>query len=178
MADADNCDRRGGFLEDRAIVALPETKLRAALQAGDVAGAGKLILRRRTRNFTIVANEVFNDERLSLEAMGLLAWLRSRPDDWSLSVEHLKARFKVGRDSMHRLVRELVEAGWVTRERKRDETTKAFIGIEYVVLDEAVPPSSGVSDEKPCPENQDVAQGSEVPSHVLICRVLQIRTTI
>ncbi len=120
-----------------------------------------IIRRRRTRNFTIVENEVFNDERLSLEAMGLLAWLRSRPDDWSLSVEHLKARFKVGRDSMHKLVRELVDAGWVTRERKRDETTKAFIGIEYVVLDEAAPPSSGVSEEKPCPENQDVAQGSE-----------------
>lgn len=118
-----------------------------------------IIRRRRTRNFTIVENEVFNDERLSLEAMGLLAWLRSRPDDWSLSVEHLKARFKVGRDSMHKLVRELVEAGWVTRERKRDETTKAFIGIEYVVLDEAAPPNSGVSEEKPHPENQDVAQG-------------------
>lgn len=120
-----------------------------------------IIRRRRTRNFTIVENEVFNDERLSLEAMGLLAWLRSRPDDWSLSVEHLRSRFKVGRDSMHKLVRELVEAGWVTRERKRDETTKAFIGIEYVVLDEAAPPNSGVSDQKPCPENQDVAQGCE-----------------
>lgn len=119
-----------------------------------------IIRRRRTRNFTIVENEVFNDERLSLEAMGLLAWLRSRPDDWSVQVEQMRARFKVGRNKMHELVRELVEAGWVTRERKRDEITKAFVGMEYVVLDEAAPVNSEACEEKPCPGNQDVAQGA------------------
>ncbi|PZU87334.1 MAG: hypothetical protein DI527_18835 [Chelatococcus sp.] len=117
-----------------------------------------IIRRRRTRNFTIVENEVFNDERLSLDAMGLLAWLRSRPDDWCLSVDHLRTRFKVGRDTMHRLVRELVEAGWITRQRQRDEVTKAFTGMEYVVLDEAAPPNAGGDAEKPSPEIQDVAQ--------------------
>lgn len=122
-----------------------------------------IIRRRRTRNFTIVENEVFNDERLSLDAMGLLAWLRSRPDDWSVQVEQMRCRFKVGRNKMHELVRELVEAGWVTRERKRDEVTKAFVGMEYVVLDEAVPVNSEACAEKPCPENQDVASGGEQP---------------
>lgn len=109
-----------------------------------------ILRRRRTRNFTIVENEVFSDESLSLEAMGLLAWLRSRPDNWSLSVEHLKGRFKVGRNKMHDLVRELVDAGWVLRERTRDPETKAYVGIEYVVLDEPKPPA-------PRPQIQDVA---------------------
>ncbi|MBN9459042.1 MAG: hypothetical protein J0I54_20610 [Bosea sp.] len=127
----------------------------------DASEGGMIIRRRRTRNFTILENEVLDDERLSLAAMGLLAWLRSRPSDWSLSVEHLRGRFKVGRDKMHELVRELVEAGWITRERKRDEVTKAYCGIEYVVLDEASPPSAGVSEAEPHPENQDVAQPHE-----------------
>ncbi|MEN5084275.1 hypothetical protein ABE438_17480 [Bosea sp. TWI1241] len=100
--------------------------------------------------------------------MALLAWLRSRPDDWALSVEHLRGRFKVGINKMHNLVRELVELGWVTRERKRDPVTKAFVGMEYVVLDEAAPPepeqeeareSSGLPAE-PSHENHDVAQAS------------------
>lgn len=32
-----------------------------------------IVRRRRTKNFTILENEVFDDERLSLEAMALLA---------------------------------------------------------------------------------------------------------
>lgn len=120
-----------------------------------------IIRRRRTRNFTILENEVLDDERLSLEAMGLLAWLRSRPADWHLSVEQLRSRHKVGINKMHALVRELVEAGWVTRERKRDEVTKAFIGIEYVVLDEAAPPTSGENPEEPHHEIHDVASPSQ-----------------
>ncbi|KRE08881.1 hypothetical protein ASE61_04860 [Bosea sp. Root670] len=115
-----------------------------------------MIIRRRvTRNFTIIGNEVFDDDRLSLEATGLLAWLRSRPDNWALSVEHLRRRFKVGRNKIHNLVRELVETGWVTRERRRNPVTKAFVGIEYVVLDEAS--STTAEDQTPGHQNEDVA---------------------
>lgn len=124
-----------------------------------------IVRRRRTKNFTILENEVLDDDRLSLEAMGLLAWLRSRPDDWQLQVEHLRDRFKVGRDKMHGLVRELVAAGWIRRERKRDETTKSFVGMEYVVLDEASAPDdepdSNDLGKKPRPENPDVAPGDQ-----------------
>lgn len=119
-----------------------------------------IVRRRRTKNFTILENEVFDDERLSLEAMALLAWLRSRPNDWALSVEQLRARFKVGINKMHNLVRELVDLGWVTRERKRDPVTKSFVGMEYVVLDEATVPTSGADDEEPSHENHDVAQAA------------------
>ncbi|CAM5194145.1 putative protein OS=Bosea thiooxidans OX=53254 GN=SAMN05660750_03258 PE=4 SV=1 [Bosea thiooxidans] len=115
-----------------------------------------MIIRRRvTRNFTIISNELFDDERLSLEAMGLLAWLRSRPDNWALSVEHLRRRFQIGRNKIHNLVRELVGTGWVTRERQRNPVTKAFIGIEYVVLDEAS--STTTQGQTPGHENGDVA---------------------
>lgn len=115
-----------------------------------------MIIRRRvTRNFTIIGNEVFDDQRLSLEAMGLLAWLRSRPDNWMLSVDHLRRRFNVGRNKIHNLIRELIETGWVTSERLRDTVTKAFVGIEYVVLDE--PCCMSPDDQTPGPENGDVA---------------------
>lgn len=101
-----------------------------------------IVRRRRTKNFTIIENEIFDDERLSMGALAVLAYLRSRPDDWSVSVEQLRSRFKCGINKMHDLVRELVDLGWVTRERKRDAVTKAFIGMEYVVLDEAAPTRS------------------------------------
>lgn len=98
-----------------------------------------IIRRRRNRNFTVLANEIFDDEEMSLDALGLLAWLRSRPDNWNLSVEHLRRRFKVGRNKMYDLVRELVSAGWVVREQVRDPESNTWGAIEYTVLDEPGP---------------------------------------
>ena len=43
-----------------------------------------IIRRRHNKNFTVIGNELFSDERLSLEALGLLCYLRSRPNDWSI----------------------------------------------------------------------------------------------
>jgi len=42
-----------------------------------------MIIRRKVnRNFTVVPNEPVNDTRLSFEALGLLTYLLSRPDNW------------------------------------------------------------------------------------------------
>jgi hypothetical protein len=46
-----------------------------------------MIIRRKVnRHFTTVPNEPVNDEGLSFEALGLLTYLLSRPDDWQVCV--------------------------------------------------------------------------------------------
>jgi len=103
-----------------------------------------IIRRRHNRDFTTIRNDVFRDEDLALDALGLLCYLRSRPDDWNISQEHLRRRFgtgsgdarkPMGREQMQRIMRELIASGWVQREEARTGRG-SFGGVEYVVLDE------------------------------------------
>lgn len=70
-----------------------------------------VIRRKQNKNFTVISNEVFNDERLSLRATGLLCWLRSRPHDWNINLKHLANRWDCNRETMQKIMRELIEAG-------------------------------------------------------------------
>lgn len=90
-----------------------------------------IIRRRRTRNFTILENEVVEDERLALDEIGLLAWLRSRPDSWEISRAAIGRRFKIGRDKVARIFKSLIECGWMVR-----EPTLPGESARYIVLDE------------------------------------------
>jgi len=116
-----------------------------------------IIRRRRTRNFTVVPNELWQDERLSLEARGMQAYLLSLPDDWEVRIAHLMKWAKVGRDKARRIISELVEAGWIVREQSRDPKTNAFTGVSYIVRDESSDESvSEPEPENPAPENPAV----------------------
>lgn len=95
-----------------------------------------IIRRRRNSGFTIIGNVVFDDDRLSYEAAGLLGYLLSRPDHWEVNQTQLGDRRGVGRDRMRRIVGELIEAGYMRRERIRNESSGTFNGSTYLVYDE------------------------------------------
>ncbi len=103
------------------------------------------------KNFTVVRNDVLNDARLSLAAMGLLCWLIGRHDGWQVSVKGLMAMWKgcgreVGRDALNGLLRELVEAGYVLRQQTRSESGR-LAEMDYVVYD--TPQTDSPYTEKP-----------------------------
>jgi hypothetical protein len=75
-----------------------------------------IVRRRRTRNFTILENEVVEDQRLALDELGLLTWLRSRPDHWEVSRFAIGKRFGIGKEKISRIFRSLIECGWIVRE--------------------------------------------------------------
>jgi len=54
---------------------------------------------------------VFADERLSIEAKGVLGHLLSRPHKW-----RVRLGMSGGRKKLQRIFRELIAAGYVTRE--------------------------------------------------------------
>ena len=74
----------------------------------------------RDRAFIIDRRTVEN-ECLSWAARGLLIYLLSRTDGWTLRVEELSECGDLGRDGIYSLLHDLREAGYVTYEKERDE---------------------------------------------------------
>lgn len=92
---------------------------------------------RPTGNFTILDNAIFA-AGLSYRAMGMLAYLLSKPDHWEVSVAHLvnvvadSAR-PDGRDGIYTTITELIGAGFIVRTQARDGGRMA--GFDYEVFD-------------------------------------------
>ena len=95
-----------------------------------------IIRRKRTKNFTVINNAIFDDDHLSPESLGVLAHLLSRPNDWSVSLRQLSARFRIGRDKIQRIIREIIATGYMKSFRIRDPETNRYSGIEYIVYDQ------------------------------------------
>ena len=94
------------------------------------------IVRREHRaHFTIVPNAMFTDTRLSVEAKGVLGYLLSRPHMWRVRLEYVGRTLKVGRKKLQRIFRELIGAGYVTREPQRFVAGHRFGDLDYVVRD-------------------------------------------
>src|SRR5690606_7164994 len=69
---------------------------------------------------------ISEDSRLSWAARGMLVFLLGKPDNWRVSVEHLRkqtegARIRTGRDGVYALLGELQSAGYVEAVQARRE---------------------------------------------------------
>ena len=69
--------------------------------------------------YTIMANYHLRDKRLSLKAKGLLSMIFSLPPDWDMSIEGLAYISSECRGTIGRIIKELEDAGYVTRSRER-----------------------------------------------------------
>lgn len=95
-----------------------------------------MILRvKKTRLFSVVANEPFNDSRLSYKARGILGYLLTKPDDWEILVEDLiNQSEKDGRDSVRAGLAELREYGYLVLADRRDARGR-MLGKGYVLYE-------------------------------------------
>jgi hypothetical protein len=118
-----------------------------------------MIIRRgtRPRRFTIVDLALMNDARLSAEALGVLIYLLSKPDDWTVSVEQLKRRFNVGRDKMQSIMRLLRDCGYARLEQLKEPGTGRLIGQGYLIHDEAVVAPAAAAEEHLVPAAEPAA---------------------
>ena len=108
----------------------------------------------RRNNFTTIGNGIFMENALSFEAMGLLAYLLSKPDNWQVHVQALVRATKGtaqkrGENKILALLRELIGAGYITRQRQSSGK------MDYYVYDEPQgEPSAGTTpDSGSCAEN-------------------------
>lgn len=88
----------------------------------------------KNRDFTVIANSVFKDRRLSAKAKGILVEMLSLPENWDYTLKGLTALFSDGMDSIRQGIKELEENGYIVRERKRDARGRLG-GMEYVIYE-------------------------------------------
>jgi len=96
--------------------------------------------------YVMIDRRTLEDVRLSLKAKGLLAYLLSRPDDWTVNMSHIIKQSNDGRDAHYNTMNELIDLGYVQRIRHIDPKTKQVKGFEYRVY------------EYPLPENPDTGK--------------------
>lgn len=72
-------------------------------------------LQKNIRNYTTVANDIINDDRLSLKAKGLYLYLVSKPDNWNFSARLIATQNKDSRDSIISGLHELESVGLLLR---------------------------------------------------------------
>lgn len=103
----------------------------------------------KQKNYTIMSNYHLQDRNISLKAKGLLSYMLSLPDYWEYSITGLASICKEGPDCIRSTVKELEDAGYITRTRQRLENGQLG-GIEYVLRER---PFESQSDDKPISEN-------------------------
>jgi len=69
--------------------------------------------------YLMIAKETIRDSGISLAARGLLAFMLSQPDDWDFNVRHLATNAGVNKDTVAKILRELMDAGYVSRQACR-----------------------------------------------------------
>jgi hypothetical protein len=103
-------------------------------------------------HFTQIPNDWVRDERLSLEARGLLAQIMSHRPGWNLSIKSLAARNSVGRDKVKRIMDELLAHGYLERSENQGHNERGHLaGYDYTTCD------PGVTQE-PCKAEPDKAE--------------------
>ena len=81
--------------------------------------ANILRIAQRTQNFTVLDNGFINDPELSWSAKGLLAYLLSKPDQWTVRVDDLASASTNGDFAVRGVIKELERAGHLHRTRMR-----------------------------------------------------------
>ncbi len=83
-------------------------------------------------DYTVVDNAFIKDSQLSFKAKGILLYLLSRPDGWEVYESDIAKQSSDGIRAVRSGIHELMEAGYISRQQKRDAKNR-FAGYEYVV---------------------------------------------
>ena len=93
--------------------------------------------RKRVNPYSQIDNKMINDERLKAESLGVLVYLISKPQDWTISMKQLQNRFNFGREKMQSVTKNLEECGYLIRVKPQNELGQ-FIGTSWDVTDEPI----------------------------------------
>lgn len=89
-----------------------------------------IIKSKHASNYTVIPNEVFKIG-LSLDAVGLLTYLLSMPNDWVIYKTTIHNQFKISRKRMDYVFNELKNAGYIISDRKHIEGRLEWEHIVY-----------------------------------------------
>ena len=89
----------------------------------------------KSKNYSIISNEILRRKDLSLKAKGLMSLILSLPDSWDLTVNGLVAIVKESKNTIYSVLKELNAFGYVERNRVTNLSGKV-VKWELLVYEE------------------------------------------
>ena len=89
----------------------------------------------KSKNYSIISNEILRRKDLSLKAKGLMSLILSLPDSWDLTVNGLVAIVKESKNTVYSILKELNGFGYVERNRVTNLSGKV-VKWELLVYEE------------------------------------------
>jgi hypothetical protein len=109
--------------------------------------------RKLKRNFTVLSNLIFYDQRLGSDEYAVMVYLQTRPPNWKVIPADLAKRMKWGRDKTYEVLKRLIEFGYITRTQERDVWTQSYGEVVYTVYSNPDDnPNLRVKTDEPLPE--------------------------
>jgi hypothetical protein len=87
-------------------------------------------------HFAQIPNDWLRDNRLSLEARGLLAQIMSHSPGWNLSIRTIAAQNSIGKQKVRRILDELLTLNYIERSDKQGKDDKGrMTSYDYITRD-------------------------------------------
>jgi DNA-binding MarR family transcriptional regulator len=115
-----------------------------------------ITIKKFQKSFTQIDNTIVNDDKLSMQAIGLFCYIWSKPDDWQYYKNEIMKRFNCGKDALTTAINSLQENNYlfITQVRADDgKFTKStwYLSDEGKAREQAVKPQA----EKPHAEKSE-----------------------
>ena len=82
---------------------------------------------KKKENFTTIHNNLILDESISWKAKGILIYMLSKPAGWKYKSSEIAKNATDGRDSVRNGLKELVENGYISRQKNSDGSLTYYI---------------------------------------------------
>ena len=86
-----------------------------------------MIQNNNKKNFTMISNSLLNDSSLSLKAKGLMAYLESKPTEWTFSYSGILSQTLEGKRVIKSAIIELIDANLLVRIKRASGVYYDFI---------------------------------------------------
>ena len=93
----------------------------------------KFIKTKKEKNYTVLDNTFIKDTRLSWKAKGLMTYLLSLPDDWTIHLSEIEKHATDGKSALRSAINELKELGYLKAEQKRENNR--FAEMVYIIIE-------------------------------------------
>ena len=114
-------------------------------------------------NYVVLDKTFLNDKTLSWKAKGIMAYMLSKPDDWTFYMNELEKHAIDGKSSLQSGFKELRNKGYVVKRRTQDENGQ----FEWETIVHEVPYTDFPSMEKPSMENQPLLSNDSLSNEEL-----------
>ena len=105
----------------------------------------KILKPKKFDNFTIIPSSIFRHKNITVGATGLFAYLFSHKAEQEITIQFICGHFKESKGAIGRKLNELIDAGYIVRERVTDKGK--FKGFNYILKAKPKP-------QKPKPQNE------------------------